>query len=234
MPLWHRELRRKGLFTREWRLDAKGQYWDLGDGKPFSTQFSHTRFLVPHLARQAGLSWALFCDCDFLWRTSTQELLKIAIDQPNAKIKALWCVQHQHVPDDGEKLDGIQHTRYRRKNWSSCVLWNVCNPAHDRLTPAAVNTETGSFLHGFEWVRDEAIGNFPLEWIWLAGVSKANVQPKAVHYTYGTPDMPGYEDQAFAEEWWEIVRAGADDAMARLKSGGIGPYLGDMGKEIPW
>ncbi|MCH7889626.1 MAG: hypothetical protein IIA00_10175 [Proteobacteria bacterium] len=30
-----------------------------------STEFTYTRFLVPHLAGHAG--WALFCDCDFLW-----------------------------------------------------------------------------------------------------------------------------------------------------------------------
>jgi hypothetical protein len=143
-------------------------------------------------------------------------------------------VQHNHAPADGEKIDGMQHTRYRRKNWSSCVLWNVGHRAHDALTPAIVNTATGSYLHAFEWLPDEAIGALPPEWNWLSGVDADIANPKAVHYTYGTPDMPGHEHQAFAGEWWKMAHAGAEDAAATMRTAQPGRYLGHMGKEIPW
>ena len=44
IPVKHQELRDMGLFDRRWVIDEDGQYWDELDGKPFSTEFSHTRF----------------------------------------------------------------------------------------------------------------------------------------------------------------------------------------------
>ena len=67
IPLNHRELRRQGLFWRPWIIRGDGQFMDGVDGLPFSTEFSHTRFLVPDLAKKKGAEWALFVDCDFLF-----------------------------------------------------------------------------------------------------------------------------------------------------------------------
>ena len=50
----HRELRALGVFNRPWLIQPTGQMIDVIDGKPFSTDFSHTRFLVFHLARALG------------------------------------------------------------------------------------------------------------------------------------------------------------------------------------
>ena len=67
-PLMHNNLRYFNLFDREWRIDKNGQHWDVLDNAPFSTEFSHTRFLVPELARRNKVKgWVIFCDCDFLW-----------------------------------------------------------------------------------------------------------------------------------------------------------------------
>ena len=55
IPIKQHELRDQGLYTRE--LDPLA-----------STEFTYTRFFVPHLQNHQG--WALFCDCDFL-RAST-------------------------------------------------------------------------------------------------------------------------------------------------------------------
>ena len=52
IPLKQADLRRKGIYTRD--VDAMA-----------STEFTFTRFLVPHLNKFKG--WALFCDCDFLF-----------------------------------------------------------------------------------------------------------------------------------------------------------------------
>src|ERR1051325_1391752 len=61
--LKHRELRKKGWFSRPWLTRSDdGESVDLTDNKPFSTEFSHTRFLIPALMNYEG--WALFMDAD--------------------------------------------------------------------------------------------------------------------------------------------------------------------------
>jgi hypothetical protein len=67
------------------------------------------------------------------------------------------------------------------------------------LTPEVVNLWAGRDLHRFSWLADEFIGGIPHEWNWL------ELAPKAVHFTLGTPDMPGHEGAAFAQEWWQYA-----------------------------
>ena len=197
-PLKHRELRRNGLFSRPWRIGETGQYVDERDGRPFSTEFSHSRFLVPALADliHVAAPWALFCDCDFLFRTDISEL--VALADPD---RAVMVVKHEHAPVDGDKMDGVTQARYRRKNWSSLILWNLTHPLNRDLTVDAVNHRPGSWLHGLGWLPDEAIGALPVEWNWLVGHSPADVAPKAVHFTEGGPWFDGYRNVPFAEEW---------------------------------
>ena len=65
----HRTLRKDNLLSREWRIDETGQYWDVEDGRPFSTEFSFSRFCTIPLARRMGISgWVMFCDSDFIFR----------------------------------------------------------------------------------------------------------------------------------------------------------------------
>ena len=46
LPLKQDKLRAAGLYSRLHYTDSDGQCWDSVDGRPFSTQFSFTRFLV--------------------------------------------------------------------------------------------------------------------------------------------------------------------------------------------
>ena len=46
-------------------------YWRDKD-KLSSTEFTITRFLVPYLNNYEG--WAVFCDCDMVWRVDPREL----------------------------------------------------------------------------------------------------------------------------------------------------------------
>ena len=48
-PLKHKELRDRGIFWRPWLTAGSGQTVDCIDGRPFSTAFSHTRFLTSHM-----------------------------------------------------------------------------------------------------------------------------------------------------------------------------------------
>lgn len=204
-PMKHKPLRHGGLFDRPWTIEgATGQIIDQRDGKPCSTEFSFTRFLTPFLAWQLNLKgWVLFCDCDFLFRGDIADLF--ALGEAD---KAVMVVKHEHDPSELVKMDGVAQTRYRRKNWSSLILWNLDHPSNRILTMDDVNHKPGGWLHAFQWLRDDEIGGLPVAWNWLAGVSEPIADPLAVHFTLGTPDMPGYETQPFADEW--------RDAAARL------------------
>lgn len=193
-PIKQGDMIRLGLYRRTWLRNEKGQRVDSRDGKPFSTDFSFTRFLVPALNHYRG--WALFVDCDFLFRTDIAELFALADPE-----KAVMCVQHQHDPNEAVKMDGQEQTRYRRKNWSSLVLWNCGHPSNRDLTHEVVNTRSGGWLHAFSWLKEEEIGSLPVEWNWLEGWSPAWIKPKAVHYTRGGPWFPDYQNVAYAGEW---------------------------------
>ncbi len=185
-------VRRKGVYWRSYHVESDGQMWDGRDGKPFSTQFSFTRFAVPILENYDS-DLAIFMDADMLWRADIAEMLE------HVGEKALYCVQHDYTPTESTKMDGVLQTRYRRKNWSSLMVFR---PYLNRgLTKYVLNNSTGSMLHGMLWQPDEEIGSLPEEWNWLCGWSPPELDPKVVHFTRGTPDMPGHENEPYADEW---------------------------------
>lgn len=179
-------LRKDGLYTRPESLRDGRHYDDISDA-PMSTEFAIARFFVPRLVSSG---WALFCDGDFLWRADVAGLFALADERC-----AVMVVKHDHRPTESVKMDGQAQTQYPRKNWSSLMLLNCGHPAVKALTLAQLNTLPGRDLHAFTWLKDELIGALPAEWNWLEG------SPKAVHFTRGTPDMPGYETSAYADEW---------------------------------
>jgi lipopolysaccharide biosynthesis glycosyltransferase len=187
-------LRSAGIYNRDWRQEGRNRI-DLGDLKPFSTDFAFTRFLVPALSMYQG--WALFCDCDFLFTEDVAELFGRA--DPNC---AVMCVKHHHEPVEQEKMGGIVQGRYFRKNWSSLVLWNCAHPANRSLTVCSINKFAGAWLHAFSWLADEDIGALPQRWNWLAGVdAEVGETPSGIHYTLGIPIMPGCENTPYADLW---------------------------------
>lgn len=200
LPLIQRDLRKRGLYWRSYRVsdghctgEINGQCYDMTDGKPFSTEFSFTRFAVPMLENW-GPERVVFADPDMLCRADIKQLMRDADDT-----KAVCCVQHRHVPDDGLKIDGVLQTRYDRKNWSSLMVIrpDLCR----RMTQYALNRMSGQWLHALRWVDDEQIGSLPEEWNWLDGWSNPDIDPKIVHMTNGTPDMEGHENIPYADEW---------------------------------
>ncbi len=189
-----RTLHHAGFYDRPWHMDGKTMVDDR-DGKPFSTEFSFTRFLVPSLSLFED--WALFCDGDFLYLEDVAKLAALADDK-----YAVMVVKHVHNPLEETKMDGRAQTRYFRKNWSSLVLWNCSHPSNRILTPRVVNQETGQWLHAFSWLKEEEIGALPLRWNYLANVSGAySGTPSAVHYTLGTPEYEAHDQGQFADLW---------------------------------
>lgn len=194
MKLYTRETRRR--YNEEGRLELI----DVPSIAPdyngrISTEHANSRFLVPRLCK---MGWALFCDCDIMFRVSAREIFDLGDES-----KALQVVHHDFAPEATEKMDGQLQTVYPRKNQSSVMLINCDHPAHERLTLEDINTKPGRELHRFFWLRDDEIGSLPPEYNYLEGetILPKGVEPKVVHYTRGIPDMAGYENVEFAEEW---------------------------------
>lgn len=208
-PIKLKDLQENGLYTRQ--KDSLG-----------STEFTFSRFLVPHLADFEG--WALFIDCDFLFLSDVIELF----EQKNNSF-AVMCVQHDYKPNKKEKMDGKKQVNYPRKNWSSCVLWNCSHPSNKILTPEKVNDEslTGVYFHRFQWLPDSAIGKISHEWNWLVGWYKEpkNGIPKALHYTEGGPWFKDYELCDYAAEWYRVERKYLKN-LNKLKQPKPGPFDG--------
>ncbi len=199
----HMHLRRQQYFDRPWRIDEGGVMWDERDGKPFSTQFSHSRFLTPLLARDEDLSgWALFTDCDVMFLGDVNDLLKSADAS-----KTVMVVKHNYQPKSAVKMDGQPQASYNKKLWSAVMLWNL---ASKKLpTIEMVNHADGSFLHSFGWLDDSDIGELDEGWHWLPGHSPTSERAIAretegfgthinlVHFTTGIPGMADREPTGF-------------------------------------
>lgn len=211
----HRELRAKGLFRRPWTIDADtGNFRDAIDSKPFSTEFSHTRFLVPALNEYKG--WALFCDSDMIFLSDIKDLLKLCDDR-----YAVMVVKHNHNTIGGaKKMDGRAQLQYHRKNWSSFILWNCGHSANKRITPEKVNFMLGADLHAFSWLEDDLIGGIPFRYNYISGVSPKmpvadNNKPEipfVIHYTEGGPWFDNCRDVPYADLWMNEFMSWSRDA----------------------
>lgn len=194
-PLKHRDLRFRKMFDRPWMVDPDGIMLDLRDGRPFSTEFAFTRFLVPALMNWQGV--ALFTDCDMLWLDDISRLF--AEFDPT---KAVQVVKQIHAPGNSVKMDSQPQAQYARKNWSSVMLFNCAHPANATLTPEYVSHTPGRHLHGLQWLDDAQIGDLSPGWNFLVGHTKANVKPRLMHFTDGGPWFEHMRNVPYAG-WWQ-------------------------------
>ena len=169
-----------------------------------STEFSFSRFLVPHLCDYQG--WALFMDCDMLVLDDMADLWNLRDDN-----FAVQVVKHDHVPKETTKFLGQLQSKYEKKNWSSVMLFN--NEKCKALTPDFVNTATGLELHRYQWLDgDHLIGDIPHRWNHLVGYDETVPvgEVSNLHYTIGGPYFDDYKDTDYAAEWFA-----EKDAMLR-------------------
>jgi len=193
--LRHASVRVECIPIKQEVVRDKGLYWRAPDPLA-STEFTYTRFLVPHLAEYRG--WAIFCDSDFLWTADVEELWRARDPR-----YAVMCVQHDYVPKETTKMDGAVQTAYPRKNWSSLMLFNCEHAACQKLTVEAANTQSGAYLHRMQWAADEEIGVLNGTWNWLEGWNEkpASGLPGAIHYTRGGPWFEQWQDVDYADVW---------------------------------
>jgi hypothetical protein len=188
-PIVLNDLRYRGIYQRE-------------PDPLSSTEFSFTRFLTPYLAGYTG--WALFCDCDFLFRGDIA-----AITDYMDGAKAVMCVPHKYTPPESVKMDGKAQHQYPRKNWSSFILFNCEHPQVKTLTPEVVNTQTGMYLHRFQWLTDDLIGELPIAFNYLEGWHSKDdcPNPIAVHFTRGGPWFNEWKNVEYAAEWNTVANS---------------------------
>ena len=159
-----------------------------------STEFSFSRFMIPHLMNYQG--WALFMDCDMLMFEDIAELWRLRDDR-----YAVQVCKHDYTPKDEKKFLGQVQTKYEKKNWSSFMLMN-CKKC-TTLTPDYVNKASGLELHQYKWLEsEELIGDLPLEWNWLVGEYEHKDDVKNVHYTEGGPWFKEYKDCDYSKDWF--------------------------------
>ena len=171
-----------------------------------TTAFTYSRFLVPHLMGYEGVG--LFCDDDFVWNCDPLEVL-YSFDYK----KAVSCVQHNFIKDlTGTKMLDKQNVMYPRKNWSSLMLFNNAHPDCANLTPEAVNTKSGQWLHRFNWTNE--VGKIPHTYNWCEGscdycteAREPMEKAKVWHFTRGGPWIDLFEDWShikLIDEWNKI------------------------------
>lgn len=162
-----------------------------------STEFTYTRFLVPLLMGYEGI--AIFMDSDMLALGDVTELFELPM-----KGLALRVVKHDHKPAEGVKMGslGKPQRSYPRKNWSSLMIMNC---AELRCwTREAVETQSGAWLHRFEPIPDEKIGEIDgAQWNVL---DRYDEKTKLIHYTEGGPWLKGCENHPYGDIWFKYKK----------------------------
>jgi lipopolysaccharide biosynthesis glycosyltransferase len=159
-----------------------------------SNSFTYSRFLCPYLMGYRG--HVIYADGDMVCNADIAELW----DLRDAS-KAVQLIKHDYSTKANKKYFGNKNENYPRKNWSSVVIWNCEHSKNRQLTPEFIDSQTGAFLHRFQWLDDDEIGGLPIEWNWLATEYESNLDAKLIHYTLGTPCFREYEKSEMAEFW---------------------------------
>lgn len=150
------------------------------------------------MARELGIKeWCMFVDVDFLFLDDPVGMFRDVTETHHA----LACVQHNWAETEGKKMDGMLQLLYNRKLWSSLFLFKPDHPVHDWLTWHRINWASGAEMHAFSWIEDSFIAKLPSRWNHIPNFSSSDEAPSAIHWSYGGPWMPGFEDVDYANLW---------------------------------
>ena len=145
-----------------------------------STEFTYSRFLIPYLENYEGFS--IFLDDDILFTESILPMFYF-LDLDDA----VACIKYDFDKYVDTKFNGEKNVSYPKKLWSSLMIFNNAHEDCKKLTPEIVNTESGKYLHQFEWT--DKISEIPDWYVFTEGhdTEETNWRPSAYHYTRGGP-----------------------------------------------
>lgn len=166
---------------------------DHNDG---SNNFIYSRFLTPYICNFKG--FAVYADGDMICNADISELADLFDTS-----KAVQLVKHEYKTKRSIKYFGNENKNYPRKNWSSMVVFNCQHPANRVLTPQFIQEHDGVFLHRFQWLHDDEIGELEITWNYLAIEYKSRNDAKLVHYTLGTPCLVDFKEAEMSDIWWK-------------------------------
>lgn len=135
------------------------------------TEFSFSRYVVPHLCGYMGR--AIFLDADMLCRTDIYELDDICRGQ----IASVCAVKNP-----------------LRFEWPSLMYFN--NAHCKALTLKEIEEGKPQSL---SWAT--SVGEMPPEWNHLVGYDAPRTDAKIVHFTQGLPCFEETKDSEYAAEW---------------------------------
>jgi len=163
-----------------------------------SNDFITSRFLVPYLMGWGHMgTHAIFADGDMVVTDDIAKLWNL-----RDHTKAVQVVKHDYQTKHPIKYLGNKNEDYPRKNQSSVILWNNRHFRNRCLTPQFVAGKPGSFLHRFEWLTEDFIGELPPTWNFLVGeFDKPTATPALLHYTIGIPSFSEFSTCDYAQEW---------------------------------
>lgn len=172
-----------------------------------SNAFTFSRYLVPHLCGFNG--WAIFADSDMVCDQDIKALWDLR--EAHTFDQAVCVVKHEYQTRHPVKYVGTsmqcENADYPRKNWSSLILWNCGHFANKALSPEFVAQQTPQFLHRFEWLKDQQIGELPHDWNYLVS-EYAPSSAALYHHTLGVPGIRHYADAYGSWQWHRsLVRA---------------------------
>lgn len=171
----------------------------MGEQRDGSNAFIYARFLVPYWCGFQGS--AVFIDGDMLVRADIAGLFTQPTGHCGARV-----VKHDYKTKHPVKYLGYPNEDYPRKNWSSVILWDCGYYPNRVLTPAFVASKPGSYLHRFQWLADEQIGDLPVEWNKLVLEQPLSEGDKLRHFTIGAPCFSEYADCEGAQEWHQTLQ----------------------------
>jgi hypothetical protein len=164
--------------------------------------FNHSRFLVPSLCDYQG--WAIFADgSDMLCLGDITDLWNL-----RDNYFAVQLVKHRYTTGHFRKYIGTpmeaDNIDYSRKNWSSLMLIN-CN--HDSWQGLGdISNKESKYLHRFEFLQDDHIGELPQEWNHLVREQVYNPLAQIAHFTLGIPAFKEYSSDDYSKTWHETMR----------------------------
>lgn len=209
--LEHKSLRQAGVYNRTFHIEQNGQMIDDIDGRPFSTAFTFTRFLVPHLWEQLPSDkndLVMFVDCDFLYNVDIGKMFdEIHLERvKNGGKQSVYCVHHDYKPMTEVKMDNINQSAYNMKLWAAMMVFDMSNDENKNLTVDLVNNAGGRELMNFCWVENKHtnIGRIDESYHFIPNHSeKNNAEPLVIHWTEGGPWFPNYRGGRYDKLWWE-------------------------------